>query len=53
MMKAESGIEQVYIGKESRGGGYRDKLDKTVCTADTGSTTVDGGNLMGRVDLVK
>ena len=52
-MKTVSEVEQVYIGKEGRGGGQGDKLDKTVCAADTGSATVDGGNLVGHVDLVK
>ena len=34
-MEAESRIEQVYIGKESQGGGHRDKLDKTESAADS------------------
>ena len=29
-MKTVSEVEQVYIGKEGRGGGQGDKLDKTV-----------------------
>ena len=34
-MKTVSEVEQVYIGKEGRGGGQRDKLDKTESAADS------------------